>query len=63
MGYLNFDGVRYWDHREKESFHFKPEFVDPNSLPSDSYRRTDRLYLAERPVEEAQEEKERLENL
>lgn len=66
MGYLNFDGVRYWDRRDKEKIHFPPrlkEDVDPIALPSDASKRTDRLFLEERPVEEAQVEKERLENL
>lgn len=65
MGYLDFDKVRYWDMRDVENLHRQPlaEDIDPNSLPSDATRRTDRIFLAERPVEEAQEEKERLENL
>ena len=65
MGYLNFDGVRYWDIRDKDKIHFPPrkEDVPVDSLPSDSIRRTDRLFLEDRPVEEAQAEKERLENV
>ena len=65
MGYLNFDGVRYWDIRDKDKFHFplRQEDAPSDSLPSDSIKRTDRLFLEERPVDEAQTEKERLENL
>ena len=65
MGYLNFDGVRYWDIRDKDKIHFPPrkEDIVPNSLPSDAVKRTDRIFLEEKPVDEAQVEKERLENL
>jgi len=65
MGYLDFDGVRYWDIRDKEDLHFPPrwEDSDPNSLLSDAKRRTDRIFLEEKPIEEAQAEKERLEEL
>ena len=65
MGYLNFDGVRYWDMRDKEKIHFPPRWVDvdPKCLPSDASKRTDRMFLESRPIDEAQEEKERLENL
>ena len=65
MGYLCFDGVRYWDIRDVDQFHFKPreDDIDPNSLESDAVRRTDRIFLAEKPVNEAQAEKEKLENL
>lgn len=65
VGFVDFDGVRYWDIRDAELIHTKPrdEDVVPDSLPSDSVRRTDRIFLAERPIEEAQVEKERLENL
>ena len=45
--------------------HFVPRMEDApkEPLPSDSIKRTDRLFLEERTVDEAQEEKERLENL
>jgi len=55
MGFIDFDGARYWDIRDAEIIHAKPrdEDVVPDSLPSDSIHRTDRIFLAERPIGEA----------
>ena len=55
MGYLDFDGVRYWDRREREGLNFKPrdEDVDPHALESDASKRTDGILLADGTVEEA----------
>ena len=65
MGYLEFDKVRYWDRRDQKNIHFQPRVEDahPRPLPSDSTLRTDGIYLKEKTIEEAQDEKERLENL
>ena len=65
MGYLDFDGVRYWDYREKHKIFFPVDYEDPSeqTLESQSTKRTDGLYLKTRTIEEAQEEKERLEIL
>lgn len=62
VGYLDFDGVRYWDYREGEVVHTPIEH-SASCIPSDARNRTDGIYLKTRPVEEAQEEKERLENI
>ena len=62
MGHLDIDGQRYWDTRsENVFFHLAGE--DPNALPSQASKRTDGRTFISRPLEEAQEEKERLENI
>ena len=59
LGYMEFDGVRYWDYR----------YVDPYkvnfdiALPSDSEARMDLILLREGNIEEAQKKKEELENI
>lgn len=65
VGYLDFDGVRYWDYREKMRVHTEVDYVAPDeeTLPSQASKRTDGIFLLEKTVEEAQEEKERLEEL
>ena len=59
IGYLEFDGVRYWDIR-----HIKPANIDfiPN-LPSDSEVRKDLKLLRDGLVDEAQVAKENIEDL
>jgi hypothetical protein len=59
IGYMDFDGVRYWDVR-----HIKPSAIkyDPN-LPSDSENRKDLILLRQGHLEEAQMAKEEIENL
>ena len=65
MGYIDFDGVRYWDLRDEETNpkHFKPDVLVPNALASDSMKRMDRTLLCELDYEAAQHEKEELEDL
>jgi len=29
MGYVDFDGVRYWDYREKRRIHFPVDYEAP----------------------------------
>ncbi|CAD8174672.1 unnamed protein product [Paramecium octaurelia] len=60
MGYIEFDGVRYWDHR-----HMQPHQVTikPPFLPSDAQLRGDYTNLASLDIDRAQIEKENLENL
>lgn len=62
MGFMNFGGKRYWDVREKENINF-PIVATNNSLESDASARTDGKALLNASVDEAQEEKERLENI
>ena len=45
MGFFDFDGVRYWDIREKNKTWFKVVSDDPKSLPSDSTKRPDSVAL------------------
>lgn len=52
-GYLDFDEVRYWDYREKDSVHFPIVPLAAPYLPSDARCRTDAEFLITRPVEEA----------
>ena len=63
VGHLDFDEVRYWDYREKESLNFPIIPLADSYLPSDARNRTDAQFLVSRPVEEAQAEKERLEDI
>ena len=65
MGYLEFDGVRFWDYREKRRVHFPVDRIVPDevSLPSQSSKRTDGIFKRTKSIEEAQEEKERLEEI
>ena len=62
MGFMNFAGKRYWDVREKENVNF-PIVLNDNYLNSDARARSDGIALQTQTVEEAQEEKERLENI
>ena len=47
MGYVDFDGVRYWDLRDEEHQpkHLRPIWIQENCLKSDSTLREDRRYL------------------
>lgn len=62
-GFLDFDGVRYWDIRKAEDTFFPLAGEESNPLLSSASKRTDGRFLLSKTVEEAQEEKERLENL
>ena len=64
MGYLDFDELRYWDGRDTDliSYPLAGECKD-EMLPSQASLRTDGRFLMSYTVEEAQAEKERLENL
>lgn len=65
MGWLNFDNVRYWDYREKHKVHFPVDYEAPpeQTLESQCTKRTDGIFLQTKTIDEAQEEKERLEEL
>ena len=62
MGFLDFDGERYWDVREQllMPVHDGHGF---RKLPSDSRNRTDLTELKRGDVDRAQEQKEELEEL
>ena len=63
LGYLDFDGLRYWDARET-GIHFELAGEEvQNVLPSQASFRTDGRAKMSLPLEQAQTEKERLENL
>lgn len=62
MGYIEFDGVRYWDQRETQLQ--EVQGLDPDKefvLPSDSRHREDSVQLRQDNVEEAQTNKNFLE--
>lgn len=60
VGFLEFDGVRYWDAREDTICIMRRT---PEVLPSDASYRADLQSLAHGNVEVAQRNKERLEEL
>ena len=41
MGYIDFDGLRYWDVREQVNYFIKGVDLDKGALPSDSRPRID----------------------
>ncbi len=60
MGFMDFDGKRYWDIRESPFFDWK---FNPAALESDSDKRIDSVALRVPDVQEAQVNKDTLENL
>lgn len=58
LGFLEFDGVRYWDARDLRPFAL---LKTAQALPSDSRYRPDLQQLAQGNVEEAQKCKEQME--
>ena len=63
MGFIDFDGLRYWDIREKENIWFPIIKKGETSLPSDSTKRRDAIVLANGNIRDAQTMKEEIENL
>eukprot|EP00351_Strombidinopsis_sp_SopsisLIS2011_P003340 CAMPEP_0116888884 /NCGR_PEP_ID=MMETSP0463-20121206/24143_1 /TAXON_ID=181622 /ORGANISM="Strombidinopsis sp, Strain SopsisLIS2011" /LENGTH=63 /DNA_ID=CAMNT_0004554569 /DNA_START=2301 /DNA_END=2492 /DNA_ORIENTATION=- len=63
MGFIDFDGVRYWDLRDSDDFMYFPIPFGKKALESDSTKRTDSVTLATGDVVQAQIEKENLEVL
>lgn len=55
--------MRYWDYRKKGSLNYPIIPSEAPYLTSDARNRTDAIYLVNNPVEEAQAEKERLEDI
>ena len=51
MGFLDFDGVRYWDVREAEKWYFPMYDWETNPLPSDANRRLDVTTFKTKTVE------------
>lgn len=60
LGFIEFNGKRYWDARDQEIFQLKQS---KNVLPSDACFRKDLQVMLTGNIDGAQEEKERLENL
>lgn len=63
MGYMDFNKVRYWDIREQAQIWFPVSAMGSKSLPSDSTKRLDSVTLRTGDVDQAQIQKENLENL
>lgn len=63
MGYMDFNGKRYFDTRMTEIFYFPSKPLKKKALPSDSCRRPDSITLEEGLVKEAQLMKEELEDI
>ena len=61
MGFLDFDGVRYWDVREPEKWYFPMQDWESNPLPSDATRRLDVTTFRTKTVEQAQKQKDIIE--
>ena len=61
MGFLDFDGKRYWDVREPEKWYFAMNEWESDPLPSDSTRRLDVTTFKTKTVELAQEQKDIIE--
>ena len=61
-GYIDFDGVRYWDQREVDKVWQEYTMLPQDKiLPSDSIFRQDALTLKTGDVDQAQVEKEKIE--
>jgi len=59
-GFIEFNGIRYWDIREN----FDVSLIEPQKqLPSSALYREDRMFIEKNNVEEGQKAKERLEEL
>ncbi len=63
LGYLDFDNVRYWDGRAKDQVYVEMAGEATDALPSQGSKRTDGRFYLSYSIEEAQAEKERLENI
>lgn len=63
-GYIDFDSVRYWDVREETNYKIKGvESGTIDCIPSDCRLRIDSIALKQNNVEEAQENKTKLETV
>ena len=61
LGFMEFDGIRYWDARDAKMFSVNKAVDD--QLPSDSMHRPDLLILMKGDIETAQKRKEEMEEL
>ena len=60
MGFIDFDGERYWDAREPDIWYTQMKDWEINCLPSDASRRLDIITLITKDAEAAQTEKDLL---
>lgn len=61
MGYIDFDGIRYWDVREQVNYFIKGVDLDKGALPSDSRKRIDSVAYKAGDMVQAQENKNTIE--
>ena len=61
MGYIEFDGLRYWDERRSTTYEIVGTELS-EALPSDWRNRLDTILHQEGNMEAAQENKDKLEN-
>ena len=61
MGYIDFDGLRYWDVREQVNYFIKGVDLDKGALPSDSRKRIDTVAYKAGDMAQAQENKNTIE--
>ena len=62
MGFIDFDGKRYWDVRETDMWYTAMKDWEVNSLPSDAARRLDVITFKTKDAAKAQIEKDLLES-
>ena len=62
MGYIDFDGRRYWDIRRMINFEIRCADLAKEALPSDCRNREDSIKLFQGDIETAQANKDMLEN-
>ena len=61
MGYMDFNGQRYFDIRHNDEIYYPLELIKDKALPSDSTKRDDSNTLAAGNLEQAQRRKEEME--
>jgi hypothetical protein len=61
MGYMDFNGVRYFDVREVNEVWNPLKSIRSTCIPSDSTKRVDSILLKAGDVDRAQDEKELIE--
>ena len=61
MGYMDFNGQRYFDIRHNNEIYYPLNLLHMEALPSDSTRREDSNVLASGDLEQAQRKKEEME--
>ena len=61
MGYIDFDGIRYWDVRDQVNYIIQGADLEKEALPSDSRKRIDSVAYKGGDVVQAQLNKNEIE--